>query len=91
MSLNKELESKLIVGTKIRIGEQYAQKIGGYIAGDVIELVEGYFDYDNGLYCETQTAPAVWCEAQHDYDSIYHLFGNDLENFMDCKIEGGKQ
>jgi hypothetical protein len=22
----------------------------------------------------------------NEFDSIYHLFGNDLENFMDCKI-----
>ena len=81
----QELESKLIVGAKIKIGKNYSV-IYGFNEGDIITLVEGYFDYDNGLYTETQTAPSVWDESQKDFDSIYHLFGNDLENFLDCTL-----
>ncbi len=83
--LNLELESKLVVGTKIKYGKQYAE-FAGVNEGEVIELVEGSFEYDNWLYTENQTAPSIWDESQKDFDSIYHLFGNDLEDFMDCEI-----
>lgn len=82
----KELKEKLPVGTVIKIGEQYAREIGGFKAGDVITLVEGTFEYDNGLYIQYQTAPSVWNEDANEFDSIFHLFGNNLENFMDCEV-----
>jgi len=83
--MKKELEKKLVVGAKIKIGRIYAKE--HYCTeGEIIELVEGSFEYDNGLYTEQQTAPSVWDEKQKDFDSIYHLFGNDLENFLDCEI-----
>ncbi len=75
----------LKVGTKIKIGKEYS-KIFGYKSGEIIELVEGSFDEDNGLYCYTSHAPAIFNERANDWDSIYHLFGNDLEDFMDCEI-----
>lgn len=85
METKEELEDLLIIGTKIKIGKNYAEYFGGiFKEGEVIELIEGYFDYDNGLYCETQTAPSI--ESRGDYDSIYHLFGNELQDFMDCEI-----
>lgn len=85
--MKRDLEEKLKVGTSIRFGKKYADYIGDDdLAGQVFTLVQGYFDYENGLYCETQTAPAIWNEPEKDYDSIYHLFGNDLEHFMDCEI-----
>ena len=76
---------KLEVGTKIKIGEEYSQE-HGYKKGEIIELVDGTFEHDNGLYCETQHAPSVWNDRNEEFDSIYHLFGNDLEWFMDCEI-----
>ena len=75
----------LEVGTKIKIGEKYAQE-HGFEPNEVIELVEGSFDDYNGLYCFTSTAPAIWNEDLEEYDSIYHLFGNKLEHFMDCEV-----
>ena len=81
----KELEKKLIVGAKIKIGKRYAKEFF-CTEGEIIELVEGHFDYDNGLYTEDQIAPAVWDEKQNDYDSIYHLFGNNFEYFYDCEV-----
>lgn len=75
----------LQIGTKIKIGVKYAAE-HNCEPNDVIELIEGSFDEDNGLYCYTSTAPAIWNEKQNDFDSIYHLFGNNLEDFMDCEI-----
>jgi hypothetical protein len=85
MSKNK-LEELLIVGAVIKIGNRYAKEIGGLKAGELITLIEGSFEYDNGLYSTMETAPSIWDEATKDFDSIYHLFGNDLENFLDCEI-----
>ena len=81
----------LVVGAKIKIGKKYAKQIGGLKAGEVITLVEGTFEYDNGLYDQTQTAPAIWDADAKEFDSIYHLFGNDLEDFMDCKVITNEQ
>lgn len=78
-------DSQLQIGTKIKIGKEYANK-QGFKPNEIIELVEGYFDEYNGLYCYTSTAPAIWNEYQNEFDSIYHLFGNKLDNFMDCEI-----
>lgn len=86
MKDKRKLEEILIVGTKIKIGPKFAKHGGYYKGGEVIELVEGFFECDNGLYSETQTAPSIWDEQRKEFDSIYHLFGNDLEDFMDCKI-----
>lgn len=84
--LKKNIEPMLVVGAQIKIGRQYAKEVGGFKAGEVITLIEGYFTYDNGLYDVTETAPSIWNKDCEDYDSIYHLFGNDLENWYDCKI-----
>jgi hypothetical protein len=80
-----EFEEALIVGAKVRVGKQYAQEYG-FTPGEVIELVEGSFEYDNGLYISSQSAPAIYNDDQKEFDSIYHLFGNDFEHFLDCEI-----
>jgi len=85
MTNKEKLEKKLIVGAKVKFGKEYA-KFSKSIEGEVIELIEGEFEYDNGLYTEIQTAPSIWDARQKDFDSIYHLFGNNLENFLDCEI-----
>ena len=75
----------LKVGDKIKIGRIFAKHFN-FEPGEIIELIEGEFDDYNGLYNFTSFAPAIWNEEQKEFDSIYHLFGNDLENFMDCEI-----
>lgn len=80
-----KLEEKLTVGTQIRLGNKYC-KFSGRIKGAVITLVEGEFYSENGLHGITETAPAIWDEDGEEFDSIYHLFGNDLEDFKDCEI-----
>lgn len=81
----KKLKDQLIVGTKIKLGRNYV-KNSSFKVGEILELVEGEFEIYNGLYNETETAPSVWNEASKEFDSIYHLFGNDLEDFGDCKV-----
>lgn len=79
------MELELKVGDKIKIGKEYA-KNHGFEDGEIITLIEGEFEEWNGLYNVTQTAPAIWNSDQGDFDSIYHLFGNDLEDFKDCEL-----
>lgn len=82
------LEAQLTVGTNIRLGQKFVEQSGfaGWKAGDVITLVEGYFERDNGLYTVEETAPSIWDEKAKEFSSIYHIFGNNLEDFMDCEI-----
>lgn len=84
--LEKNIKPLLKVGASIKIGKHYADEIGGFKPGEIITLIEGHFDYDNGLYTVDQTAPSVWNKDAKEFDSIYHLFGNDLENFFDCEV-----
>lgn len=84
--LKKNIEPLLVVGAQIKIGRQYAKEVGGFKAGEVITLIEGHFEYDNGLYDQFTTSPSVWNKDAKEFDSIYHLFGNDLEDWYDCKI-----
>lgn len=81
----EELEEKLVVGAKIKIGKMYAKE-HFCTEGEILELVEGFFEHDNGLYTENQSAPAIWDESQKCFESIYHLFGNELEDFADCEV-----
>ena len=82
----QEFEKKLIVGAQIRIGPQYVEQVGGFEVGEVITLINGYFENDNGLFVEDVECPAIKCGSLDDYDSIYHLFGNNFEHFYDCEI-----
>ncbi len=83
---NTKLEAQLKVGVKIKIGKIFANEHSWCKEGDIIELIEGYFEEDNGLYTYTSTVPSIWNEADEDFDSIYHLFGNDLDEFADNEI-----
>lgn len=86
--LGKQLKKSLKVGSVIKIGKIYAdQSRGRFKEGEEITLIEGYFEHDNGLYTETVTAPSIPVSGEYDdFDSIYHLFGNELDNFLDCEI-----
>jgi hypothetical protein len=88
--MNKDFE-KIIVGSKVKIGKKFAKENPSFKAGQIIEFIQGYFDYDNGLYVETETAPALWNEKIKEFDSIYHLFGNNGERFLDCKLINEEQ
>ena len=85
----KYFESKLVVGTKIRIGKKFSEGVLGrnfLKENDIITLVEGEFEVENGLYTEIQKCPAIWDPELKEYDSIYHLFDNNFDNWLDCEI-----
>ena len=85
--VSKSLEKELKVGAKIRIGTKYSKDHNETLkGGQVIELIEGEFEEYNGLYDECVQCPSIWNSEEKEFDSIYHLFGNDLENFMDCEL-----
>ncbi len=81
----QELEELLQVGTKIKIGKQYAKEHDA-TEGEIITLVDGEFECENGLYSYTDSCPAVWNEEANEFDSVYHLFGNNFEYWMDNTI-----
>lgn len=81
------IEELLVVGAKIKIGYEYFKNYSSFFySGQIIELVEGWFEVDNGLYVDSVSCPAWWNDEDEDFESIYHLFGNDLEDFMDCEV-----
>ena len=83
----REVENKLKVGVSVKLGNKYLDEYYNWMPyGSVITLIEGCFECENGLYTETQTAPAIWDEKCKEFSSIYHLWGNDLEDFADCEI-----
>ena len=81
------LKSELKKGTKIKLGVEYCNFMGEELSfkqGDTIELVEGYFEEYNGLYSYESKCPSILVNGE--FESIYHLFGNELEYFKDCEI-----
>ncbi len=83
----KWFTEKLIVGAKIRIGKEYSIfSYNRFKEDEIIELTNASFEYDCDLYISYIDTPAIWCDKQKDYDSIYHLFGNEFEYFFDCEI-----
>lgn len=83
MKKKEELEKLLVVGAKIKIGKKCARETG-LEEGKEIVLQNGYFEYENGLCTASVSCPSIW--SNNDWDSIYHLFENDLSLFLDSKI-----
>jgi transcription antitermination factor NusG len=81
----EELEKLLIVGAKIKIGKEYSA-LHGFEENEIVELIEGVFENDTGECIETEYSPAIFNDELKDFDSIYHLFGNDFEDFLDCIV-----
>jgi len=79
------MKTELKVGTKIKIGKKYSKE-HGFNEGEIITLVNGSFEHYNGLYTENQDCPSIWDEGSNEFDSIYHLFGNHFEYWMDNTI-----
>lgn len=74
------------VGDRIRIGKKFAIKNTAFKEGQIITLIEGVFEYDNGIYVEEEKAPSLWNEDTKEFDSVQHLFENDYSGFLDCEI-----
>lgn len=61
------------------------------LMGRTVKLTPQYFEDDNGLYCYEREYPGVRDEESEESDSIYHLFGNEFERFMDCELIKGTE
>jgi len=92
----KDLKLEINVGDKVILGKEYCKRNDIAYTGKELEFVDGVFDNDNGLYCYETSAPSLpnelvyretdWNYCYGELESIYYLFGNKLENIMDCKI-----
>lgn len=72
-------------GDKIKFGIVYCNKTGrSELLNKTIMLTPQSFDEDNGLYSYESECPGICIDDEPD--SIYHLFGNDLEDFYDCEL-----
>ena len=85
MKTKEQFEEKLVAGTKIKIGKKYSKE-HGFSAGEIITLVDVQFEYDSDFGGGFEYAPGVMNEKINDSDSVYHLFGNHFENWMDNTI-----
>ncbi len=74
-------------GDKIKFGKKWCEEMGEeHLLGKTIMLTPQIFEYDNGLYSEEQECPGIYNKEAQESDSIYHLFGNNLESFYDCEL-----
>ena len=72
-------------GDKIKFGKKYCVETGQEdLLNKIIMLTPQYFEEDNGLYTYQSECPGI-CLDENEPDSIFHLFGNDLEYFYDCE------
>ena len=79
-------------GDSIEFGEKYCKEHGyEYLTGKTIMMTPQYFEDDNGLYCYQVECAGIYDEVNEEPMSVYHLFGNDFENFMDCELVRGTE
>ena len=70
----QELEEKLVVGAKIKIGKEYSKDYF-FEEGEVILLEKGHDE-----------VPSFYNESDECFYNIYHFFGDDFEYWMDNTI-----
>ena len=85
ITVKSMLEKILVDGAIISIGKQFAEKSPQFKAGQLITLKTVGFESDDG-FGSMQYSPAVWNETTKEWDSIYHLYENNLEGFLDCAV-----
>lgn len=74
-------------GDKITFGPIYCHKTGRKeLLNKTIMITPQTFEHYNGIYTEDEECPGIHIEDYGEPDSIYHLFGNDLGEFYDCKL-----
>lgn len=87
--VNEYMDLIIEEGDSVKFGEQWCEENGWEeLKGKTIMLSPQYFEEDNGLYTYTTHCLGICDEVEEPY-SIYHLFGNNLENFMDCELIKG--
>lgn len=77
-------------GDSIKFGEQWCKEHGSEdMIGKTILLTPQEFEEDNGLYAYYSECLGIFREEDEEAESIYHLFGNQFEHFMDCELIKG--
>lgn len=78
---------KMKSGDKIKFGITYCNKTGRRdLLNKTIMLIPQAFEDDNGLYSSESFAPGIFNSIEEEADSIYHLFGNNLDGMYDCVV-----
>lgn len=79
-------------GDSIKFGEKWCMERGREdLVNQVVKLTPQWFEDDNGLYSYETECPGIYDKENEEADSIYHLFGNQFENFMDCELIKGTE
>lgn len=74
-------------GDRIKFGPIYCnENYKEYLEGKTIMLTPQVFEYDNDLYFEYQDSPGIFEDEEEGPESIYHLFGNNLDKMLDCVL-----
>lgn len=77
-------------GDSVKFGERWCKENGREdLVNQVVKFNPQWFEVDNGLYTYETECPGIYDEENQEADSIYHLFGNNFENFMDCVLIKG--
>ncbi|KOS61518.1 hypothetical protein FJQ98_16205 [Lysinibacillus agricola] len=81
---------KFECGDSIKFGEEYCKEFEREdLISKTIMMTPQYFEEDNGIYVYTSTYAGIYDKENKEAHSIYHLFGNDFEYFMDCELVKG--
>lgn len=73
-------------GDSVKFGEKWCKENRcEHLIGETIMMTPQWFDYDDDLGGGMEECPGMIMEDGEEPESIYHLFGNNFENFMDCE------
>ncbi|NEW05932.1 hypothetical protein GK047_07905 [Paenibacillus sp. SYP-B3998] len=87
-----EQKIKFERGDSVKFGKEWCKENHSkHLIGKTVMMTPQWFEYDNGLYCEEQECPGMLEEGSDEPESVYHLFGNEFENFMDCELVKGSE
>lgn len=77
-------------GDSVKFGVEYCKTYGREeLIGSIVKFTPQWFEEDNGLFVYQEECPGIDNGENTEPDSIYHLFGNEFENFMDCVLIKG--
>lgn len=86
------LQMNIERGDSVKFGEKWCREHRREdLVNKVVKLTPQWFEEDNGLFTYYSECPGIYDEECEEADSIYHLFGNNFENFMDCELIKGTE
>jgi hypothetical protein len=73
-------------GDSVKFGEKWCNEHNcDHLIGKTVMMTPQWFDYDDDHGGGVDECPGMVVIDGEDPQSIFHLFGNDFENFMDCE------